>query len=577
MAKVIPSPWQNIEESVRAAASAAAGAIVPGLKSTPDSTLGDLAIPCFTLAAGGANPIQAAADLAAKLEGTKMAGMAKVVAAGPYVNVFLDRAAVAESTRQATSVPVFGCSGVLAPSFIVLEFSSPNTNKPQHLGHIRNNFIGQTCANLLAACGAKVIKTSVVNDRGIHICKSMLAYQRWGNGQTPEQAGMKGDHFVGQWYVRFAQELEQNPALQDEAQELLQRWEAGDAEVKALWERMNSWVYAGYEKTYADFGIAFDKVYYESKGSEAGKQKILDAVASGTLQRTEDGAVIAKLEAQNLPDKIVLRADGTSLYSTNDISLAYQRLTDYPDATDLAYVVGSEQNLYFRQLFAILKLLGFPAADRLHHVSYGMVALPEGRMKSREGTVVDADDLLADVTQLAADGLKERLGAEQQTLPPDELERRARIIALAAIRVLFLKSGRTSNTTFNPKEAVELTGRTGVNLLYTYARATSVLAKAGDWKPVPYTSEVSDSEWAVIKLLAQYPDAVAHAASEYEPSVLVNHLLDLAAAFNTLYHDQIILKADEPLRSARLGLVAAFQKTMTNGLKLLDIEPLAEM
>lgn len=568
------SPWKASIEPAWVAATQALGSPAPELKPAPGADLGDAAIPCFTL---GGNPAEAAAALAEKLAAANVPGVAKVVAAGPYVNVFLDRAAVAQATTEAAISPVFGCSNVLSSVFCVLEFSSPNTNKPQHLGHVRNNFLGQTCANLLAACGAEVVKTCVINDRGIHICKSMLAYQRWGNGATPESAGVKGDHFVGDWYVRYDRELKQNPALADEAQEMLRKWEAGDPGVRALWEKMNGWVYAGYEKTYADFGITFDRTYYESQGSEAGKQKIQDAVESGVLHRTGDGAVVAQLESQGLPDKVVLRADGTALYTTNDINLAYQRLADYPKATDLAYVVGSEQDLYFKQLFAILKLLGFPAADRLHHVSHGMVGLPEGRMKSREGTVVDADDLLEDVTQLAAGGLGERLAAECQSLSPEELRRRAKAIALAALRTMFMRYGRDTAITFNPKEAIELTGRTGVNLLYTYARASSILAKAGPWEPAPYGGEVSDSEWQVTRLLAQLPDAVAGAARGYEPSVLVNHLLDLAAAFNTFYHDQPILKAEEPLRSARLGLTQAFRSAMANGLKLLDIEPLDEM
>ncbi len=577
MAAAQNSPWKDAQEAVRAAASAAAGVPVPDVKPTPDASLGDLAIPCFTLGAGGGSPAQAAAALAEKLASANVPGIAKVAAAGPYVNVFLDRTAVAQATTQAADVPTYGRTDVLSSTFCVLEFSSPNTNKPQHLGHVRNNFIGQTCANLLAACGAEVVKTCVINDRGIHICKSMLAYQRWGEGATPESTGTKGDHFVGDWYVRYARELEQNPALADEAQEMLRRWEAGDPEVRALWEKMNGWVYAGYAKTYADFGISFDKTYYESQGSEAGRQKILDAVEAGKLHKTEDGAVVAKLEEQNLPDKVVLRADGTSLYSTNDVNLAFQRLVDFPKATDLAYVVGSEQKLYFQQLFAILKLLGFPAAGRLHHVSHGMVGLPEGRMKSREGTVVDADDLLAEVTKLAKDGLTQRATEANEQLDEREANRRSSAIALAALRTMFLRYGRDSAITFNPNEAIELTGRTGVNLLYTYARASSVLAKAGDWKPAAYGSELSASEWDVVRLLAQYPDAVARAAQDYDPSALVNHLLDLAAAFNTFYHDQPILKAEEPLRSARLSLTKAFQATLANGLALLDIQPLQEM
>jgi arginyl-tRNA synthetase len=370
--------------------------------------------------------------------------------------------------------------------------------------------------------------------------------------------------------------LAQSP-LQQAAQALLKAWEANDSEVRALWEKMNSWVYAGFDQTYADFGITFDKTYHESNGSGAGKQKILGAVEAGVLQKNPDGSIVAKLESHKLPDKVVLRADGTTLYVSNDINLAFQRLLDFPNVTDLAYVVASEQDLYFRQLFAILKMLSFPAAEHLHHVSYGMVNLPEGRMKSREGTVVDADDLLAEVITLARDGMAQRLAEENQSLDPAELERRAKIIALAAIKVYMLKAHRTSDVTFNPKESIDFAGRTGVNLLYSFARASSVLAKAGTWTPAEYAGEVSDSEWSIVQSIAQLPDAVAQAAEQYEPAILVNHLLDMAQSFNTFYHDQQILKADEPVRSSRLGLVRAFQSAMGAGLKLLNIEPLSEM
>lgn len=580
-------------------------------KTTPDISMGDLAMPCFLLAKElKKSPAEVAQSLATAKLGLDEY-VEKIEASGPYLNVFFKRPAVAKVVIETIKDQdqQYGSANIGQDQQVLLEFSSPNTNKPQHLGHVRNNVLGEIVAHLLKKTGYQVVKTCLINDRGIHICKSMLAYTKWGEGKTPESQNLKGDHFVGQWYVKFEQELEkerqawytgknlerktmtdqekrkaendfltQSP-LQQAAQNLLQRWENNDPEIRGLWQTMNNWVYQGFDQTYKRLGVSFEKTYYESQGSDNGKQIIMAAADKGIFKRDADGSITADLSKFDLPAKTLLRADGTTLYVTNDISLAQQRYEEYPGLAGLIYVVGSEQDLYFKQLFAILKLLDLPWTNNLCHLSYGMVNLPEGRMKSREGKVVDADDLMEEVVNLAKDELVKRLSEENQKMNEPEVNRRAETIGLAAIKIFTLKANRQTEITFDPKESIELTGRTGVNLLYTFARATSVLNKANeDTKPASiFFTSISDSEWKIIIGLNKYPDIIADAAKNYEPSILVNYLLDLAQDFNSFYHDQPVLKAEPDVRKARLALVNAFRTVMQNGLGLLGIEPLDEM
>jgi arginyl-tRNA synthetase len=488
----------------------------------------------------------------------------------------------------------------------MMEYVSPNTNKPLHLGHLRNGVLGRAVANLIAAQGARVVKTSIVNNRGIHIAKSMLAYERWGEGETPKKAGVKGDHFVGGLYVRFEQELrreeeawcekqglsgEQRKKLDDKAakelderfneeselldaaRDLLRRWEAGDAAARSLWEKMNSWVYAGFRETYSTLGFEFDKHYYESDVYQGGKEIVEEALEKGVFRRAPNGAVIVPLsEHTKLQDKAVLRADGTGLYITQDLNLATIKFEEF-GLTRSIYCIASEQDFYMKQLFATMKLLGFPWADGLYHLSYGMVYLPEGKMKSRVGNVVDADDLVEGMTELAKEALRER----HADLAAGELERRALAIALAAMTFHFLAVGKDTEILFDPKSSLAFEGKTGPYLQYSYARVSSILRKAGDWRAPNEMPLGEDVEWRLLFQTLLFPCVVADAAESCDPMRLATYLSDLAQTVNTFYHDLQVLKSEEPVRSARLAMLAAFRTVLGNGLALLAIEPLEEM
>lgn len=606
----IYTPTAKAIQEVTTAIKKITGHQTTEVKATPNLSLGDIAIPCFNIASQlHVAPAEAANNLAQQLNDNLPKGVSQIKAVGPYLNIFFDRKTLSEQiiTEITKQHYHYGWINLGDSQLVMEEFSSPNTNKPQHLGHVRNNVLGETMANVLTAANYKVIKASVVNDRGIHICKSMLAYQKWGEKQTPESVNKKGDHFVGGWYVKFEQELElerqswytnhnlnsktmtdqdqrqteteflKQSHLYQEAQAMLQQWEKGDKKVKQLWQQMNNWVYDGFKQTYQRLGITFDKIYYESRISERGKQVVLDGAKKDLFQKATDGSIIAKLDKFNLPDKVLLRADGTALYITNDISLAAERFADYPDIKVLLYIVASEQDLYFKQLFAILKLLNYPWADYLHHLSYGMVYLPEGKMKSREGKVVDADDIMDQVINLAKQELIARQQESEKKLTGEKIDRRAEIIGLTALKVFILKTNRASDITFNPAEAIDFNGRTGVNLLYSYARAQSILQKAGPINKYTEINEANDQEWPIIMALDKFPLLITESVKNYEPAILVNGLLDLAQSFNSFYHDSPILKAEPAVRDARLKLVQAFCVVMGNGLKLLGVELLNEM
>ena len=486
--------------------------------------------------------------------------------------------------------------GILGPAedaeTIMVEYSSPNTNKPLHLGHIRNNLLGVSISNILAAGGKKVIKTNIVNDRGIHICKSMLAWQRWGNGETPASSGKKGDHLVGEFYVKFdrvykdqvaalvatgmvQEEAEKRAALLQEAQEMLRKWEAGDQEVLDLWHTMNSWVYEGFEETYRRLGVDFDKIYYESETYIPGKDTVLDGLRKNILKQHEDGSIWADLRDKGLDEKVLLRSDGTSVYMTQDIGTAQLRQLDFaPDK--MIYVVGNEQNYHFKVLSMILDMLGFPWAKSLHHLSYGMVELPEGKMKSREGTVVDADDLMDEMIQTARE-MSIELG-KLEGLNENEKENIFRVIGLGALKYYMLKVDPVKNMLFNPKESIDFDGNTGPFIQYTFTRIQSVFRKADELGvaipfQAPVNLQLTTKEKGLLRLVHEFPGIIRDAGEMYNPSLIANYMYELVKEYNQFYHDHSILKEDDKaVKDFRLVLSKVVAAVVNQGMNLLGIE-----
>ena len=475
---------------------------------------------------------------------------------------------------------------------VMIEYSSPNTNKPLHLGHVRNNLLGYSLSRIMAANGNKVIKTNIVNDRGIHICKSMLAWQKWGNGATPESTGKKGDHLIGDFYVLFSNKLKEETAaleakgmtkeeaeaaspLMQEAREMLRKWEAGDEEVRALWKMMNDWVYAGFDETYKMLGVDFDKIYYESNTYLEGKKKVLEGLVKGIFYRREDGSVWADLQNEGLDEKLLLRQDGTSVYMTQDIGTAKLRFDDFP-INKMIYVVGNEQNYHFQVLSILLDKLGFEFGKGLVHFSYGMVELPEGKMKSREGTVVDADDLMEEMINTARE-ISQELG-KLDGLSKEEAEDIARMVGLGSLKYFILKVDPRKNMTFNPKESIDFNGNTGPFIQYTYARICSVLRKAAEQgialpEVLPTDFEISDKEEGLIQMVANFAQVVKEAGETYSPACIANYTYDLVKEYNQFYHDFSILReSDEKLKVFRLVLSANVAKVVKEGMALLGIE-----
>lgn len=472
---------------------------------------------------------------------------------------------------------------------IMVEYSSPNTNKPLHLGHIRNNLLGYAVAEILKAAGNKVYKTQIINDRGIHICKSMLAWQKFGNGQTPESTGLKGDKLVGNFYVEFDKaykneinQLKEQGMSEDdakkqaplmlEAQEMLRKWEAGDEEVVALWKTMNQWVYDGFAVSYKNLGVDFDSYYYESNTYLLGKDVVEDGLTKGVFYKKDDGSVWIDLTDEGLDEKLVLRADGTSVYITQDIGTAIQRVKDYPDVGGMVYTVGNEQDYHFKVLFLILKKLGFDWADRLFHLSYGMVDLPSGKMKSREGTVVDADDLMADMTTTARE-ISEELG-KLDGLSDEEKDGLYRTIGLGALKYFILKVDPKKRILFDPKESVDFAGNTGPFIQYTYARIQSILRKSDfDYTTEVKATELHEKEKELIKALAQFPEVVQQAAKSYSPALIANYTYDLVKEYNSFYQSVSILgETDETKKIFRVQLSQKVAQTIQNAFRLLGID-----
>jgi arginyl-tRNA synthetase len=484
---------------------------------------------------------------------------------------------------------------------VMIEYSSPNTNKPLHLGHIRNNLLGYSISEILKATGNKVVKTNIVNDRGIHICKSMLAWQRWGNGATPESTGKKGDHLIGDYYVKFDQEYKKELAqlmaggldektaaekstLMLDAREMLRQWEAGDLAVRSLWETMNKWVYAGFDITYKALGVDFDKIYYESQTYLEGKDTVLDGLKKGVFYKKEDGSVWADLTGDSLDEKLLLRADGTSVYMTQDIGTAKLRFDDYP-INKMVYVVGNEQNYHFQVLSLLLDKLGFEFGKGLVHFSYGMVELPEGKMKSREGTVVDADDLIDEMVRTAKE-TSEELG-KLDDYSEAEANEVARTVGLGALKYFILKVDPRKNMTFNPKESIDFNGNTGPFVQYTYARIQSILRRRGNpcgcppceqgkgqpqGQPQGLPLRIAEKEETLIQLMSEFPATVQDAADNFSPAIIANYVYELAKEYNQFYHDFPILKEENAdVRNFRLVLSKNVGEIIKTGFRLLGI------
>lgn len=470
---------------------------------------------------------------------------------------------------------------------VMIEYSSPNTNKPLHLGHVRNNLLGFSLAKIMEANGNKVVKTNIVNDRGIHICKSMLAWLKWGNGITPEKAGKKGDHLIGDFYVAFdkhykeelqqlmdggmtKEEAEANSALMKEARTMLKKWEDGDEEVRSLWRTMNEWVYAGFDETYARMGVSFDKIYYESNTYLEGKEKVLEGLEKGIFYRKDDNSVWADLTADGLDQKLLLRTDGTSVYMTQDIGTAKLRFQDYP-IDQMIYVVGNEQNYHFQVLSLLLDKLGFSWGKDLIHFSYGMVELPNGKMKSREGTVVDADELMDEMIATARKMSEGRL----KGVPEEEMDDVYRIIGLGALKYFILKVDPRKNMLFNPQESIDFNGNTGPFVQYTYARIRSVLRKSDEADAATDITvyEPNEKEIEIIQRIADFPSVVSEAGRTYSPALIANYVFELAKGYNQFYHDYSILKEENGVaRAFRLHLSRTVADIIRRGFSLLGVE-----
>ena len=532
-------------------------------------------------------PAQVAAEIGEKLKADGSWLIASFNAVQGFLNLVIDDTFWVKQLQDIDSEAEYGRQPK-RNKLMMVEYSSPNTNKPLHLGHVRNNLLGYSIAQIQEANGWNVVKTNIVNDRGIHICKSMLAWLKFGNGETPETSGKKGDHLIGDYYVRFDKEYKAQIAelmaagkdeetakreapLMLEAQEMLRKWEANDPEVRGLWAKMNEWVYAGFDETYKRMGVAFDKIYYESNTYLEGKSEVEKGLKSGQFYRREDGSVWADLAKDGLDEKLLLRSDGTSVYMTQDIGTAKLRFQDYP-IDKMVYVVGNEQEYHFKVLSILLDRLGFPFGKELVHFSYGMVELPNGKMKSREGTVVDADDLMDKMVEDAKEISKDKVNT-LQGITPEEADEIARKVGLGALKYFILKVDPRKNMLFNPAESIDFNGNTGPFIQYTYARIKSVLRKAESLEPSAISNQLEEKELGLIQRLCEYPAAVRTAGDEFSPAVICNYAYALACDFNSFYHDLSILnEPDAEKRALRLLLAKNVAKVLQSAMALLGIE-----
>lgn len=574
------------------------------VETPPKAELGDVAFPMFAFAKVlRVGPPQISASVVGVLEaliagektltspgGEQVTGdglteefrrgnLGTAEAMGPYVNVRLPRRRITLDLLKTvhTQQDRFGITDSLAGQKIMVEFSCPNTNKPLHLGHLRNDALGESIARILKANGAQVRKVNLINNRGVHICKSMLAYQRFGEGETPESTGIKPDHFVGKYYVAYANWAKEYPQAEAMAQEMLHQWEQGEAETMKLWTQMNEWAVEGIEETYQRTGISFDQVYYESETYLLGRSEILQGLEDDIFYKDEEGTVWIDLEPIGLDKKVLLRKDGTSLYITQDIGTAINRHKDWP-FDRLIYVVASEQQYHFRVLFHVLSQLGYPWASNLYHLSYGMVNLPEGKMKSREGTVVDADDLLDQLTAMA----KEEIVSKERQDQVEDLNATSHQIALGALHYYLLQTTPTKDMIFNSKDSLAFNGNTGPYLQYTGARISSMLRKWGKDLP-PMTEDLAavlteEVEWELVKLIGSFPGIVSQAGMEYNPASMTGYLYELAKTFSRFYHDHPMLNAPVPeLVQARVALAGAVLQVLKSGMNLINVPFLSSM
>ena len=600
----------TIENQIAVAALAAIkelyGADVPAkmiqLQKTKANFEGNLTLVMFPLLKTSHKSPEATAQEVGEYLKANCTAVADFNVVKGFLNLVIAPAAWIGLLNDINANAKFGEQQVTADSpLAMVEYSSPNTNKPLHLGHVRNNLLGWSLAKIMEANGYKVVKTNIVNDRGIHICKSMLAWQKWGNGITPEQAGKKGDHLIGDFYVLFDKhyraevaeltakfkeeglndeeakaKAEQESPLMKEAHEMLVKWEANNTEVRALWEKMNNWAYAGFDETYKALGVGFDKIYYESNTYLEGKKKVEEGLAKGLFIRKADNSVWADLTNEGLDQKLLLRSDGTSVYMTQDIGTAEMRFKDYP-IDKMIYVVGNEQNYHFQVLSILLDRLGFKWGKDLVHFSYGMVELPNGKMKSREGTVVDADDLVASMIQNAR-ALSEDKMNKLDDITEEEKNEIARIVGLGALKYFILKVDARKNMLFNPEESIDFNGNTGPFIQYTYARIRSILRKAAAQgitipKTVAANAPLNEKEIALIQKMNDFGAVVAQAGIDYSPSGIANYCYELTKEFNQFYHDYSILNADtDDEKTTRLVLAQNVAKVIKNGMELLGIE-----
>jgi len=553
----------------------------------PDIKLGDFSFGCFGLAGAlKKSPIAIAEELASAVG--KNSVIKEITATGSYLNFRVNESSLFGALINqivGTEKRNFLQSQQNQGEIIMVEYLSPNTNKPLHLGHLRNGALGMAISGLLENSGASVVKANLINDRGIHICKSMLAWQKWGNNSTPQSFGMKGDHFVGHWYVEYSKQQSIHPEIEEEAREMLRKWEEGDPGVRKLWEQMNAWVYDGFNETFKKLNLQFDKIYYESETYNLGKDLVDSGLKKGVFKKEENGAITALLPAEifgtekdgALKKATLIRADGTSVYLTQDLGTAKLKI-DENNLTQSIYVVGSEQDYHFMVLFQILKMLGFSWADKLFHLSYGMVYLPEGKMKSREGIIVDADDLVSHMIEMAEHEIKSR--DKDGELPREEVLTRSKVVADAAIKYYLLQYNPRQDIHFDPKASLSFEGNTGPYCQYTYARAKSILSKVDNYKytEVDYSALVELEERILANRLIDLREKAAKSASELNPAQLVAGLFELCKAFNQYYHKhQVIGENDEKTKKARLMLVRAISLVIKQSLSLLNIKVLEKM
>lgn len=557
----------DIAKKVSAAAKIPAEQVLKLLETPRNTEMGDLALPCFALAKQLKKDPKTIAGKIAKI---KPSGPVKEVKqAGPYVNFFADWGALGQTALQAVlkEGKRYGSQAPKKRLSVVVEYPAPNTNKPLHLGHLRNMALGSSLSNVLRFLGHKVHEVNLNNDRGVHICKSMLAYQKWGKGKAPDK---KSDHFVGDWYVRFSKEALSKPGLEDEARELLRKWEAGDPETVQLWKRMNRWALDGFQETYKKYGIKFEKEYYESDSYKGGKKMVLEGLKKGLFSKDETGAVTFDLKKYGLGKKVLVRADGTAVYITQDLYLAKKKYQDFKFDKSI-YVVASEQDYHFQVLFRVLEALGLPFAKNCHHLSYGMVFLPGGKMKSREGRVVDADNLIDELTSRA----QEEIFKREVGVLEEELKSRSNAIALGAIKYYLLRPDSVKDVTFDPEESISLEGNTGPYIQYSHARICSILEKGAVKAVQKFNAKLlkEAAEKALLRSLTEFPRIVQDVARDLKPHYLVNYLYSLANQFNEFYEGCRVLQAEtKELKAARLALAKAAQIVLENGLTLLGIE-----